>query len=232
MDYKVNQKYFKGRFANTFSIIAIIFIGLGCVVGIYSMVMWGTIYLGVPFLIVGVILFLVSNSFIVKDEDMENCGERVKDSFIKEFNETNPVLSNFSKARGLTEHSDPVFFGEFYFEGNDFLLHEGKDKKYRTSDYFVSGFLREPDKLYVSKKVVSLTEENSEYFSKAFTYNELESAEFKEIEHDLLKRVVRYKNLILKGMNNEVLAVIPVNEDASSDTLLEKINISIRKSKS
>lgn len=231
MDFKANQKYFKGKFANTFSILSIILIILGILIGLYAMVMYSSFALGVPLLIAGIILFMVSASFIITDHDYDNNGLMLASDFQKDFVLTNPILGSTNKAKIASDHTDPVYFDEYYFEGGDFFLHEGKDKKYRSSKYFTTAFLVEPDKLYVSFKLHSLVNEYSEVFTESYDYSQLSGAEFREIEHELLNKIVRYKHMVLLDKDEKEVLTIPVTEDASSDTVHERVNLYIRRAR-
>ncbi|PKM62440.1 MAG: hypothetical protein CVU97_05400 [Firmicutes bacterium HGW-Firmicutes-21] len=232
MDYKLNQKYFRGETARLFftiSIATILISGVLVALGFVDILSWIFVYFGMPVLLAGIIVFFVTNSLLVSDSELDNCGNALLEEYKVEFAKNNPVL-NVNKQRSMSVQKEPMFFCEYYFDRQNFSMQKGRDGTFRSSDYFVSGLLMDTNKVYLAKKAVSLVEDRSEESKEEYNYSDLGKVALSDSENTNYRSVIKYHFLNFYDKDGALLYGIPINADATADTTVQKLNTAIKRS--
>ena len=227
MDYKRNIKYFTSNISKVFLFISI---GLLAASVVCIFILWGYYYIGMALFIPGVFLAFLSSVLNVKDAELDGCGKRIADAFKASVATKIPALNASGKSKNFVP-KEPIFYEEYFYDGDIILIKKGKDARYRTAAYYICCLVIDTDRIYTAVKTVSLVEDKSSEQLQELMLGELSGVAMEEISNENYRIIAKYKILKFIGGDGKVVASIPVSSDAEAEKTADRINTLIRKAK-
>ena len=172
----------------------------------------------------------------IKDSELDECAQALSEpfrvDFCHKFINTDVIkYRNEHRYGGASEdhHTDPVFFGTYFFDDPSALFKKGNDGRERSSVYSLSGFMLKPGAICIGERRVSLTEDRADELFREIAYSDLASAAYADTDagSSLYEGRTKYRHIVLTAHDGTAAADLPVLADADADSYLDEINVRI-----
>lgn len=241
MNYKRNLKYFEQVNKTYPIVISAVLIAVGFIMVIFLASTSGLPrglmrMIGFPILTAGVVLATYISAVRIKDSELDDSAagleESFRDAFMQKF--VNSDVRRYKNEQrygkpGEDHHTEPVFFGTYFFDDPAAHFKKGGDGRERSSVYSLSGFMLKPDSICIGERHVSLTEDKTDDFFRNIPYSSLSSAEYTDTGSSatVYEGRTRYRHIVLKDKDGGTVADMPVLAAADADSYLDEISVRI-----
>lgn len=241
MNYQRNRKYFEQVNKTYPVVIAALLIAVGFIMVVFLASTSGLPrglmrIIGFPILTAGVVLATCISATKIKDSELDEAASGLDEAFRGAFSHKfiNSDVRRYKNEQrygkpGEDHHTEPVFFETYFFDDATALFKKGSDGRERSSVYSLSGFMLKPDSICIGERHISLTEDRSDDIFSEIPYSELSEAAYSDTKAgtEVYEGRTKYRHLVLKNKNGEIVADMPILAAADADSYLDEISVRI-----
>ena len=229
MDYNGFRKYFTPQNIIP-QIIGTVLVAVGAVL----------LFIGRFFLYMGVVVAAIGLCIIVCARESRPSDSDLDEAVAKKIKDLDDTAKHQIDIREhLVKAFPPVAFSDFDFSGVDdgsgeFLIHKGRDGKYRTNRYSAAEIMFAQDKLHIYMIKFYVTEAKEEETTLSENYVNLKCARFENRKHTFEVNVnsgkktktveLEFKFIVIENNDGKTVFEMPVHEGADVDKTIEDIN--------
>ena len=229
MDYNGFRKYFTPQNM----LPQIIGIGLVAVGAVFIIIGMFFLYMGVVIVAVGLCIIVFARESRPSDTDLDEAIAKK----IKDLDDT--AKHQIDIREHLVKAFPPVAFSDFDFTGVDeaegeFLIHKGRDGKYRTNRYSAAEIMFTQDRLHIYMIKFYVTEQNEKETTLSERYENLKCARLETRRHSFEVNVnsgkktktaeLEFNFIVIENGDGDIMFEMPVHESAEVDKTVADIN--------
>ncbi len=241
MNYRRNKKYFEQvnkvyPIVIAAALIAIGFIMVVFLAGTHGLPQGLMMMIGLPLLVVGVILATTISAVRIKDSEIDENAASLCEAFEGSFNEkfVKTDVRRYKNEQRYGDHSsahhtEPIFFGTYFFDDEHALFKRGGDGRERSSVYSLSGFMLKPASICIGERYVDITDGSMRESFIELPYTSLSGVRYEDTEASDKVYVgkTKYRHIILTRTDGTTAADLPVLAAADADLYIDEIGTRI-----